>query len=427
MVHTPNVQDFPSLHAFDPLYPDFTCIYPVTGKDRPHCGNRVNKADRAEASHIRAQVLDGVSTPDHLQRLAGLSCCKRVHRKSLEEFGITDKLCQKWEKDLKEPPPRSWPIKQEDSPQAEPPSPSPSPSPSVKKETSPFETGEPGPRYNLRFHAGSTEQASSKAEAASDFVPHVNASSRTFVKELLQQLAPISPPKAPAKNAKKEPQWRKSGSVYGFTRESSPGMVKIGFTAGSVSQRLKGVQKSCGYEPQLVAVADAIPHVMRAERLVHYELLTCWRREPRCKHNSRCAGGHREWFEVDVDTAARTIKNVAEWMRLARPYDEKGYVTLKWRNVISDMEKTGVVVTSERLVKAYHDLRSVEMTRVLDGSETPAVPATPEKTENKTEITARPELSLRRWWMSTYLSYQSPPRLCVRCFDRIRYPGFQMC
>ncbi|KAI1610647.1 T5orf172 domain-containing protein [Exophiala viscosa] len=383
MVHIPDVKAFPSLRDFDPLQPHFTCIYPLIGKER-NCANRVNQFDRSEASRIQVQILGGVLTGDltgHLQKLAELSCCKRVHRKSLEELGVLDELCQKWEDDVREIPAATQ-IKEEDRGDTDP------NLTSVQADTPRSEPAESTPRYNLRSmdrnHTGQICHKTGAASLIPDFVPHVKGPSNTFVSVLLRPLPPASSSKA---SRNREPQWRKQGSIYAFTRTSSPGMVKIGYTTGKVFGRLESWQRSCGYEPWLVAVADDVPHVIRAEALVHHELSEHWRVEPRCKHNPLCAGGHREWFEIDVDTAEQTIKRVAKWIMLARPYDEHGFLTRKWRNIICDLEKRDVVVTSANLLKAYDDLTSHERMRAIDSSQRKAIP----KIKRESEIVAQTE------------------------------------
>ncbi|KAK5033691.1 hypothetical protein LTR13_006743 [Exophiala sideris] len=369
MVHIPDVEAFPSLRDFDPRLPAFTCIYPLISEGR-NCANRVNQSDRSEASRIRVQVLNSVLTEDVtscLRTLAELSCCKRVHRRSLKELGILDELCQKWGEDVNEPPSVSRPVKQEDGECEE-------LAMTLGKKESPCSGPvESTPRYNLRSTArkSRTEQTCHKTETASlipEFVPHVKGPSNTFVSVLLRPLAPASTSRAPR------------------------GMVKIGYTTGSVSGRLQSWQRCCGYEPQLVALADNVPHVRRAEQLVHYELVEHWRRELGCKHNPLCAGGHREWFEIDVDTVVRTIKRVARWMRMAKPYDEHGFMTLRWRNVICDMGKMGIKVTSDSLLKAYQDLPSPGGMYKVGTSQERVVPEV--KSEHETMAAAEPETQM---------------------------------
>ncbi|KAJ5471834.1 hypothetical protein N7539_008777 [Penicillium diatomitis] len=71
-----------------------------------------------------------------------------------------------------------------------------------------------------------------------------------------------------------------TGSLYIFDRESSPGHVKIGWTAKTVSDRLVD-WSNCGYEPNLLFSLNDIPHAHRVETLTHYELIKEWRRERR--------------------------------------------------------------------------------------------------------------------------------------------------
>ena len=87
---------------------------------------------------------------------------------------------------------------------------------------------------------------------------------------------------------------------------------------------------------------------------MHFELLQYWRREKRCKHNPECPTQHQEWFEIDVETAARIMDNFARWLTVAKPYDERGVLTARWHALIKQRRSDRLPVTSQFLVDALH-------------------------------------------------------------------------
>lgn len=55
------------------------------------------------------------------------------------------------------------------------------------------------------------------------------------------------------------------GRLYIFRRESSPGLVKIGYTRRPLEKRLAAWAKKCGYTPTLVHATDVVKCAGRAE------------------------------------------------------------------------------------------------------------------------------------------------------------------
>jgi hypothetical protein len=123
-------------------------------------------------------------------------------------------------------------------------------------------------RYNLRPREGNLHQSIPQTPP-SEFRPHIAnpLPSDSICRKIAEPL---------------EDRDFETGSLYIFDRASSPGHVKIGWTARSVQCRLKDWSK-CGYIPNLLFSVDAIPHAQRVETLTHYELIKEWRRERRCK------------------------------------------------------------------------------------------------------------------------------------------------
>lgn len=141
----------------------------------------------------------------------------------------------------------------------------------------------------------------------------------------------------------------KTGSLYIFTRTSSPGYVKIGWTSREVGSRLK-IWSRCGYEPNLVFSVHDVPYAQRAETLTHYELATEWRAERSCKG---CGKSHREWFEVSQERAAQVVADWAEFMKSATIYDANGKVENNWRGTIEKMSKMDEPITANSLLGKY--------------------------------------------------------------------------
>jgi len=160
------------------------------------------------------------------------------------------------------------------------------------------------------------------------------------------------------------PQRRYPGILYGFSRPSAAGMLKIGVVkddgvvarrrpfADPVEHRLAVWQAQCGHPVvevfrQRIACAPA----ERIESLVHLALREyrrvedppcgrCERRKRRAR--GRCSGGgrHDEWFEVDVGTVMRVVETWAVFAEQL-PYDGFGRLVDFWSEKV-DAAKAGV-------------------------------------------------------------------------------------
>lgn len=352
MVGLPNVEDFPSWHDFEPCDDKFTCIYYLVDQGR-RCRRTINKNDRFEASSLHKKALEAPSAQDFsglLSNLAELSCCKQNHRKLVQGSRIQERLCLRWQKEIQD----GDRVKFRDQEDKDISVLRPSVGTNSRSICRP-QTSENIPRYNLRPGSSRTCEKPKLATAeevlpVSEFVAHVKSPDQTFVSTLLR---PLGLGKASKPNSSATPEWQKSGSIYCFSRASSPGMVKIGYTTGPVWVRLSRWKTTCHYQPLLKFFVEDVPHVKRAELLIHFELLKHWRRERMCKY---CLARHQEWFEVDAAVAETAIKNVTTWMKVARPYDEDGFLSQKWRKIIRNLEKQGIQVTSQRLLEAFYGL-----------------------------------------------------------------------
>ncbi|KAK8045387.1 hypothetical protein PG993_005411 [Apiospora rasikravindrae] len=139
---------------------------------------------------------------------------------------------------------------------------------------------------------------------------------------------------------------KETGSLYIFDRVSSPGYVKIGWTARNVQGRLDAWAE-CGYQPNLLFQVDNVPHAQRVETLTHYELIKEWRKERPCK-GPKCGGKeHQEWFEISSEKASQVLGLWAGFMSKAVPYDSNGFLKSEWRQYVKEADSDGKVVTAQ--------------------------------------------------------------------------------
>ena len=148
------------------------------------------------------------------------------------------------------------------------------------------------------------------------------------------------------------------GSLYVFNRISSPGHVKIGWTARSVQGRLDDWSR-CGYLPNLLLSEVSIPFAQRAETLAHYELIREWRRERMCKADW-CRKSHCEWFEVSIERAIGVVGDWAKLFKATPLYDEQGSLKPYWRFVVKDVIKGGETVTGHMLLQRLPQIQQDE-------------------------------------------------------------------
>lgn len=140
-----------------------------------------------------------------------------------------------------------------------------------------------------------------------------------------------------------------------YSRISSPGYVKIGWTARSVDKRL-AQWSECGYTPIELFRATGVPYAQRVETLTHYELIKEWRREQPCKGCLKNKGKrvrHQEWFEVSQNRAIQILSTWVELFKKANPYELSGSLKSDWREVVDGLKKNGEAITSKRLMAHY--------------------------------------------------------------------------
>ncbi|KAJ9655653.1 hypothetical protein H2198_005551 [Neophaeococcomyces mojaviensis] len=312
-----------------------TCAWYLPKMDRC-CLNHVDAGDLEDANsliHDLSQVRDQDVPLTPLKRFAVLTCCRRAkHRYLVLDSGLADRLAEKWQRDLRESPlPLELGVLPEDT----------------SLELPKSEDVVPDTSQTARYQTRSTNSGlllslfnddDETANANTEFGPHICEPGETLSTALCSTI--------PSKKCKK-------GHIYLFSRLSSPGFVKIGYTGKTVSQRLAEWEE-CGYVPQLERSFSNVPHPERVETLVHFELVNFWHREKWCKAHTR---SHIEWFKLDVSKATEVANNWVRWMTEAKPYDDHGQLTWKWYNTIKELISANSAVTARKLLDV-HDAES---------------------------------------------------------------------
>jgi hypothetical protein len=218
------------------------------------------------------------------------------------------------------------------------------------KISSDSESREAQKRYNLRPRAIDNSfiqwARKSKLSLSEEFHPHINEpTSEDTVEWRFRETL-------------KERDHRrdfKTGAVYMYSRTSSPGYVKIGWTSKSVDDRL-AEWSECGYTPMELFRMTGVPYAQRVETLTHYELIKEWRREQLCKgclKKKQQSIRHQEWFNVSQERAIRVLQTWAKLFKKASPYERSGSLKSEWRNILDIMKAGGEAITSETLLKHY--------------------------------------------------------------------------
>jgi hypothetical protein len=83
---------------------------------------------------------------------------------------------------------------------------------------------------------------------------------------------------------------------------------------------------------------------------------------------THCQKSHQEWFEIDQKRAVQVLSDWAEFMKRAKPYDERGLLKKNWRDIICMMDDSGLLVTSKRLLE-HHKASLYDKLIPLDSQE----------------------------------------------------------
>lgn len=324
----PSVDQFPSFQETLLCPTGSTCIYYLPNQGRT-CKLKVSAQDSAEARKLckRFARQQGIRRSD-LEALALAHCCTRYHRQRIQDFQLLQPLIDRWQAEIQESL-RVEPMQERLQPSQD------ELASTLAQEPQRITIFEPQTRYELRSRQH-TEPVPEEVQVnimSTDFRPHIQPPSSTVLPKLLQPLSLRD---------------RKSGHLYIYERDSSPGFVKIGLTTTSVQARLQTWQRQCGYQPKLVAKFENVPYVYRAESLIHFELASYWRTEIQCL---QCNTQHQEWFEVDKHRATTIATSWVRWLCDAQPYDEEGQLNSTWRKEISKMIDSHFSVSADNLLE----------------------------------------------------------------------------
>ncbi|KAK7985513.1 hypothetical protein PG996_005247 [Apiospora saccharicola] len=308
-----------SFYEHDPSSSNFQCIYFT--KKGSRCAATASDTQRAVA--LRADIINPASEEVDIDLLTGYIrclCCKfknAKHRDRIEDAELLTPLAERWKSE-------------------------------IEIELRPHEYL---PRYALRSKEPNTSSGTTAGSTVSShytplsvFRPHVRdpGPEDTVSCKILEDLV------------KRDFE---TGSLYMFGRSSSPGYVKIGWTARSVEVRLSHWAK-CGYVPNLLFHEDNVPFAQRAETLTHYELIKEWRTERRCK-GPYCGGkSHQEWFEVSKEEAEQVISRWARVLKEVPLYDCEGALKPQWKQYLKQVAIDGKVVTAQSLWE-HHESAAV--------------------------------------------------------------------
>jgi len=112
---------------------------------------------------------------------------------------------------------------------------------------------------------------------------------------------------------------QKTGYIYAYEVEGSPGLVKIGYTSRSIEVRHKEWTDDCNRKTTLLYPvkpdeSGCVPNARRIEALCHAEL-DDYRLRIYC-HG--CMKQHTEWFDVAAEKAIEAIRKWTSWTMVNR-------------------------------------------------------------------------------------------------------------
>lgn len=327
------------------------CIYFT--RQGLRCRHNCSLEDDAEAIRLRDSI---EATPtaslglDLLSDYIVLKCCKAGrHRYHIEGAGLLTSLAQRWQNEIRG---RSSSIILD--------------KPAVKPSavsTPPRMASRSGPqltRAQTQHSLGSYVGVVPINQSHIEVVPSLQSASEFDPYKTKPHRADTVYRKAIADLRSRDFE---TGSLYIFSRPSSPGYVKIGWTARFVTKRLERWEK-CGYIPHLVWQVDNVPHAQRVEKLVHRELMKEWRRERMCRS---CLSSHQEWFEISEERAIQVVLNWTRFMLEAQPYDSEGRLKDPCRKIMKWMDDNGKQVTGQRMLECLQESATVQAVPVVCG------------------------------------------------------------
>ena len=105
------------------------------------------------------------------------------------------------------------------------------------------------------------------------------------------------------------------GIIYILRDPKRDGVLKIG-RSSDPEKRHKRHKQKCGASMVCVFASNRVKNVKRVERLAHTDLKHLGR-SWKCE---RCSEEHREWFEVEEETAKEIVRKWIKWINEQDPY-----------------------------------------------------------------------------------------------------------
>jgi hypothetical protein len=318
MAYNPGVSFFTPFHELDPSKEN-RCIFFTQTRKGERCKWPCQESDNRQAIALH-ETINAISSEavslDLLREYVLCNCCRSGnarHQDRIEDIGLLIPLARRWQDEIRSQP---------------------------RYDLRPREA-------NISTNSTSTKPTSISQPPLTEFRPHVAGPlhSHSVSRKILNPL---------------EDRDFETGSLYIFNRASSPGHVKIGWTARSILRRLEDWSE-CGYTPNLLFSVRYVPHAQRVETLTHHELIKKWRREREC---AGCGKSHQEWFEISEERAARVLGDWADFMKRAEPYDSEGWLKNWWREVVEMMDENEEVITAKKLLERYEESWVEEATLV---------------------------------------------------------------
>lgn len=345
----PTVEQFP---RFDEtrswLHEDVRqCIWYLPDKGR-YCGIGITPeanrtaADLADSLSLTATSVPATNEGQVLADIAEQCCCGRYHRNKIWGSDLADKLARRWQREIQ-----------------------------VAKATADAVENLDLARLSIasRRDGGSPSTIGNASAGANPNPPIMVPPLLDTMSSLTEQMGLMTlarPPRKPVAFAKHEvwesdslsvqivspldPRASRLGSLYIYTHipEVFRGMLKIGYTAGSIASRLT-FWAECGHgQPVRLVAHEGVRHPHRVEVLTHFELRQYWYALRWCPHHQQ---SHLEWFQIDLATANSIIRLWSRWMDRANPYDRRGDLKPFWKDALQFLHMHDNPITAAAMMQ----------------------------------------------------------------------------
>ncbi|KKP06480.1 hypothetical protein THAR02_01438 [Trichoderma harzianum] len=106
----------------------------------------------------------------------------------------------------------------------------------------------------------------------------------------------------------------KEGTVYILEHKNIPGLYKIGFSTIGAERRLRHPKNCYGTDTKIIHETESkFRGARQAEKIIQTQLLHDNILIGACE---KCGGGHREWFEADIDKITKTVTTIETFLQM---------------------------------------------------------------------------------------------------------------